>query len=215
MSRWHLQHAWDLSVKLDLSQSERCILMAVASHINGKTGQWRIGIHLLADEAGVNRSYAKRVIASLRSKGVLASSLSGTDRACTWWIPMIEPMTKGAKSAPRPARKPRSDQRDESVMTRENDALTTSALSATNTRDSLPGNDLGEITDETGDRLTAIELQLIAAKIDRGITKAEAVRDILAIRARKQGSRDHGTSTGRAPKTRPIAAVGQILGDVL
>lgn len=64
-----------------------------------------------------------------------------------------------------------------------------------------------------GDKLTPIELELIAAHIERGASKAWAVREILALRKRREGSRDHGTPSGRAPLTRPVRQLGQILED--
>lgn len=67
------------------------------------------------------------------------------------------------------------------------------------------------ITDEDADRgLSKVELAMIAAEIDRGVTKTEAVKNVMAMRARRAGSRTHGTSTGRANRTRPVKQIGQI-----
>jgi DNA-binding MarR family transcriptional regulator len=204
-----MQHAWEVCMKHDLTAVERCVMLAIANHINATTNQWRMGIHIIAAEAGVNPSYCKRVITSLRRKGVLASHQSLGDRACTWWFPML---SGSALDAPLVARETRLDQREASATDSAPDAQSPSAPDATNTQDTQIEEIPGEIQTNP-DGLSSIELQLIAAKIDRGISKAEAVRDVLAMRARRGGSREHGTSTGRAPKTRPLQAIGQILGE--
>lgn len=182
MSRWHLQQAWDLSVKLDLSASERCVLMAIASHINGRSGQWRIGIHKIAEEAGVNQSYCRRVIASLRRKGVLHGEVSGLDRACTWWIPMIAAMPTGAESAQEPARKARTDQREERAPTSAPDAQDPSAKTAHNTRDTSLSNYLGENLAD----LSNVERSFLEAFVQRGDQPERALGKVLQMRPKKE-----------------------------
>lgn len=205
-----MEHAWKLCMEEDLTAGERCVLMAIAWHINVDTNQWRIGIQIIAEEAGLNYSYSKRVITALRRKGVLASDRAGDDRACTWWIPAVPAYVRGAKNAPSRARKARLEERDERASTSAESGVTTSAESATNTLEDTPKELPGEETGENPDGLTAIELKLIAAAIESGATKAEAVRNILGWRARREGSREHGTSTGRAPKTKPVQSIGQV-----
>lgn len=210
MSRHHLEHAWKLCMDEDLTAGERCVLMAIAWHINAESNQWRIGIHLIAEEAGLNASYTKRVITSLRRKGVLASDRGGNDRACTWWIPAVPAYAKGANNAPSRARKPRPEEREERDGTSAESGVTSSAESATNTKEDTPMELPGAETVANHDGLSPIELQYIASQIDKGTTKAEAVRNVLAIRARREGSREHGTTSGRAPLTKPVQSLGQV-----
>jgi hypothetical protein len=177
-----MQHAWEVCMKHDLTAVERCVMLAIANHINATTNQWRMGIHIIAAEAGVNPSYCKRVITSLRRKGVLASHQSLGDRACTWWFPML---SGSALDAPLVARETRLDEREGSATDSAPDAQSPSAPDATNTQDTqieeipvVPGID-------PGFGLKALEMEYAKALIDRGMPLAAAVKQVLEMRERR------------------------------
>lgn len=177
-----MQHAWEVSMKHDLTHVERCVMMSIANHINSSTGQWRMGIHIIAAEAGVNPSYCKRVITSLRRKGVLASHQSLGDRACTWWFPML---TGSALDAPPLARDTRLDQRVESATDSAPDAQTPSAPDAMNTQDTQIEEIPGEIRVDPEHGLNPLEMQYVKALVDRGTPLLVAVKQVVEMKQRR------------------------------
>lgn len=182
MSRWHLQHAWEVSMKHNLTHPERCVMMAIANHINATSNQWRMGIHIIAAESGVNASYCKRVITSLRRKGVLASHQSPGDRACTWWFPML---SGSALDAPSLARETRLDEREGSATDSAPDAQSPSAPDAMNTQDTQIEEIPGEIRVDPELGLKSIEEQYVKSLVDRGMPLAAAVKQVLEMRERR------------------------------
>jgi DNA-binding MarR family transcriptional regulator len=177
-----MQHAWEVSMKHDLTHVERCVMMAIANHINATTNQWRMGIHIIAAEAGVNPSYCKRIITSLRRKGVLASHQSLGDRACTWWFPYL---SGSALDAPLLARETRLDERVESAGDSAPDAQSPSAPDATNTQDTQIEEIPVEIPVDPNLGLNPVEIQYLKALMDRGTSAENALRQVLEMRARR------------------------------